>query len=111
MRYDVAFSRDSGAVDGQPLIFFHFHGLKIVNRWFFQPSEAGYDPMPRALRRSLYGGYLRELSRTESWMRERLPHTDIVKSASVRYAPHTFRDFLFWLRRGQLYPRVGFTPL
>ena len=111
MRFDVSLSGESGTVDGQPLIFFHFHGLKIVNRWFFQPSETGYDPMPRSLRRALYGGYLRELSRTESWIRARLPDADIVRSTSARYAPHTFRDFLFWLRRGQLYPRVGFIPL
>jgi hypothetical protein len=111
MRYGLSLSGTAGTVDGQPLIFFHFHGLKIVNRWFFQPSETAYDPMPRRLRRRLYGGYLRELTRTQSWLRAMLPGADIAKSASVRYAPHTFRDVLFWLRRGQLYARVGFIPL
>jgi hypothetical protein len=110
MRYDVLLAGDSGTVDGQPLIFFHFHGFKIVNRWFFQPSETG-DPMPRKLRRGLYGRYLRELSQTQSWLQAKLPGADIAKSVSVRYAPHTLRDIVFWLRRGRLHLRVGTIPL
>jgi hypothetical protein len=108
MRYDVSLSGESRTVDGQPLIFFHFHGLKIV-RWFFQPSEGGYDPMPRKLRRKLYGGYLRELSRTQSWLRAVVPGVDIASTAQLRSVggTYTFRDILFWLRRGQLYARVG----
>lgn len=108
VRHDIAIADGAPTVDGDRLIFFHFHGLKVVNRWFFQPSESGYDRMPRALLRHFYGGYLRDLSGTREWVRSRVPDAELSRSASVRYAQHTFRDTLYWLRRGELYTRPGF---
>src|SRR5205814_3398175 len=67
MRYRIAFDGHTGTVDGHPLVFFHFQGFKILNRWLFKPTAESYDPMPRGLRRKLYGGYLRELARTRRW--------------------------------------------
>ena len=106
-RFSIDVSGGGIRVDGEPLVFFHFHGLKLVNRWLVQPSEVGYDVMPWKLRRSLYGGYLRELGTTERWIRARLPYTSVAPAATVRYAPHTFRDTLAWLRRGDVYTRAG----
>jgi hypothetical protein len=98
---------EGATVDGAPLIFFHFHGLKIVNRWLFQPSETGYDVMPWGLRRHLYGGYLRAMSGARRWALSRVPGAGIARSASVRYARHTLRDTLGWLRRGHVYSRIA----
>ena len=109
--FRLARSGNDLTVDGEPLIFFHFHGLKIVNRFLFQPSDNGYDVMPWRLRRFLYGGYLRALSDTARWARDRVPESTIARSASVRYARHTVRDTLAWLMRGEVYSRAGSLPL
>lgn len=106
-RYRIERQGEGATVDGQPLIFFHFHGLKLVNRWLLQPSESGYPVMPWSLRRHFYEGYLRELAGTRAWIRGRLPDAAHGKSASARHAPHTFRDTLVWLRRGDVYTRLG----
>lgn len=49
-------------VDEQPLIFFHFHALKQVGQWLYNPGwiEYGIDPS-RVLRRRIYAPYLRTL--------------------------------------------------
>jgi len=47
-------------VDGVPLIFFHFHGLRRVASWLYDPDWTAYGVVPTAvLRRSVYRPYLR----------------------------------------------------
>jgi hypothetical protein len=84
MLYDLSFDGEKGTVDGHPLIFFHFQGFKILNRWLFRPTIESYDPMPRQLRRRLYGGYLRELGRTGRWVRSLVPDGDIGSTGHAR---------------------------
>jgi len=51
-------------VDEQPLLFFHFQGLKRVNRWMYNPHWSGYGLYPSwVLRRNIYAPYLKELFR------------------------------------------------
>ena len=111
MNYALVFDGTSGTVDGEPLIFFHFHGFKIVNRWLFEPGDAPYRKMPRKLRRQLYGGYLRALAKTRSWLRSTLPGREAATFGSVRYAAYNLHYTLYLLRHRQLWPRVGFIPL
>jgi hypothetical protein len=105
-RYRFEFSNGRGTVDGVPLIFYHFHGFKLANRWLYQPGEVGYDMMPARLRRPLYSAYLRELAATRRWLRKALPGFDASPSGSVRYPDHTFEDILAGLRRGELHLRT-----
>ncbi len=110
MRYNISLDGDSGRVDDDPLIFYHFHGMKLINRWLYQPSEAVYGQMPRRLRRWLYGGYLRELARTNLWIRETLPGS-VLGFGSIRSRPYSYREVVSRLRRGYLHPRPGFIAL
>jgi hypothetical protein len=55
---------DSNAVmvDDQVLIFFHFHGLKKVNGWLYDPCWKEYQIKPPAvLRKKIYALYIRTL--------------------------------------------------
>src|SRR5205823_10040223 len=36
MNYQICLQNGRVIVDGQPLIFYHFHGLKIINRWLYE---------------------------------------------------------------------------
>lgn len=49
-------------VDEQPLIFFHFHGLKRITRWLYNPHWSVYGDNPSmVLRRRIYAPYLQML--------------------------------------------------
>lgn len=61
-------SPDGGAVlvDGEPLIFFHFHALRQVTRWLYDPRWAAYGVRPSGvLRRRIYRPYLAALRAAE----------------------------------------------
>ena len=61
MRWDIDVERDLPLVDGQPLVFYHYHAFRSVGRWLYFDGLAGYGTMIRRVRRFLYGGYIREL--------------------------------------------------
>jgi hypothetical protein len=60
---------DMPRVDGIPLIFYHFHGLRVFSRRLYDTGLPLRPRMPRPLRRWLYDGYVRELRKTAAWIR------------------------------------------
>lgn len=49
-------------VADQPLVFFHFHGFKMVNDWLFDTNCGSYGAHPsRIVRTKIFGQYIREL--------------------------------------------------
>jgi hypothetical protein len=63
--------RDDVFVGPDPLIFFHFHGLKQIGRWLFDPAWKEYGIEPSAtLRRLVYLPYIRTLADVNrNWLR------------------------------------------
>jgi hypothetical protein len=56
-------------VDGQPLVFYHFHGLKQTGRWLYDPNLEFYEARAcSVLKREVYGPYIRELHDTIRWI-------------------------------------------
>jgi hypothetical protein len=54
-------------VDGRPLVFFHFHGLKQIGRWLYDPSWKEYGiSSSTVLRTMIYRPYIRVLRHFES---------------------------------------------
>lgn len=56
-------------VGGQPLLFFHFHGVKLFGPHVISNGLLDWGMMPWKLRRWLYSGYVRELRKTRAWVR------------------------------------------
>jgi hypothetical protein len=77
---------DSGRVwvDEQPLIFFHFAGLKKVNAWLYNDNLSGYGVRrSRSLVRSIYAPYIANLLNVS---RELLPFfRQVSLLGSIRY--------------------------
>jgi hypothetical protein len=88
-------------VDGQPLIFYHYHGLKIFNAWLYDPGTADYGHMPSTLRRQLYMPYIHALKDAERWLRERIPTIDPAYSG-IYSRGYGKKKFLKRLVQGQL---------
>src|SRR5215470_11380158 len=58
----LRFADDTVMVADQPLVFFHFHGLRQINDWLYAPNWEGYGVAPSmVLRRKIYADYIRAL--------------------------------------------------
>jgi hypothetical protein len=101
MNYTVRFQDDTITVDGDPLIFYHFQGVRMIGRRFFDPGVQRYGPMPSALRRRLYTPYVQSLLATEQWVRERLPSCDLI-SSQIYTRDYRLRTFLLRLVQGRI---------
>ena len=62
-------------VDGEPLIFYHFHRLKRLNRWFCDPglSQFRSGSITSEIRNWIYRPYLRALDETWNWVKTKAP--------------------------------------
>jgi hypothetical protein len=67
VNYSLRVEKGQILVDSQPLVFFHFHGLKQVRRWLYDSGLAGYEAHPGSvLRKQIYAPYIRELNEVKS---------------------------------------------
>jgi hypothetical protein len=48
-------------VNGQPLVFFHFHKLKILRSWLFRTGLDEFGAHLNSVSRRIYGGYINRL--------------------------------------------------
>lgn len=61
-KYRLHHDKSGILVDSQPLIFFHFHGLKMITNWLYDPSWIEYSvKSSTTLRKRIYGVYLKVL--------------------------------------------------
>lgn len=67
--YALQLSGGQVLVDGDRLVFFHFHGLQQVHRWLYDPHLKRYQVHADSLlRRHVYAPYIRELRDTHRWL-------------------------------------------
>lgn len=61
------------SVDGHPLTFFHFHGVKETRRWFITSQLVYTSPANKALRENVYKPYLKQLRRNQELVAAKTP--------------------------------------
>jgi len=61
--YKISNNDNNVLVDNQPLIFFHFHGLKKINNWLYDPNLSGYKlRLSYIIKHNIYEPYIDALS-------------------------------------------------
>ena len=71
-------------VAGQPLVFYHYHGVKLFGPRLISNGLSNWGLMPWRERRWLYAGYVRALRDTRAWLRERSGTTMPMRDRIIR---------------------------
>jgi len=72
-------------VDSQPLVFFHFHNFKQLDRWVYDPGLAGFGAQASpVVKRHIYAPYIRGLSNSARSLSGIVDRSRI-RLASIRY--------------------------
>lgn len=79
------------SVDGHPLTFFHFHGVKETRRWFITSQLVYASPANRALRDNVYNSYLKQLQTNQKLVGASIPDA----KSSVQRRGKGLRGLLF----------------
>lgn len=101
MNYRIEPKGAGGTVDGEPLIFYHFQGVKLITRRLYDPGTIAYGKMPASMRRWFYGGYLAALKETEYWLRGKIPRLELVPQG-ILARDYGWRKFADRLLQGQI---------
>lgn len=70
MNYHIRDDAGQIWVDNDPLIFYHFQGLKLLNPWLYDSGTLTYGLMPEHIHRLLYTPYLDGLHDASRWLRQ-----------------------------------------
>lgn len=107
-RYKIEIRDNAATVDGERLIFYHFHGFKFLNRWLYEPAADAdeYGLLPSPSRDWIYGSYVRALNETTRWARPMVPQVGLDFS-SVRSRKYGWRATASKMIRRQLVFGLG----
>jgi hypothetical protein len=106
MRYRIEPKAEPPLVDGGPLIFYHFQGVRAIRPGLWDIGLDTYGFMDPALRNRLYRRYIGELKSAEHVLRSRISGHRVWASSS-RYAGYTWREVVGKIRRGQVVVSLG----
>ncbi len=82
--YALCLSGGQVHVDGDRLVFFHFHGLQQLHRWLYNSHLKRYRVRADSLlRHHIYGPYIRELHQTHRWLSAH-PEQPQITAGSIR---------------------------
>lgn len=99
MNHAIAPGKGAPTVDGRPLVFFHYHGVKVIRRYLYDLGK-DHGPISRLNRRTVYQPYVRALKETERWLQKRVPGTT-VEYAHPRLKKYGVGGLIKRLYRGQ----------
>lgn len=105
MNYHIFIQGESATVDDQPLIFYHFHRLKMLN-WWLHDLGLDYGTMPSVLRRWLYAPYIRALKEAWQCVYRMAPKAD-PEYGNPRTPHYSSRTLIKRLFQGQILVTIG----
>ena len=82
--YPLKLQSGKVTVDNQPLVFYHFHGVKIFGPHFISNGLLDWGLMPLRLRYWFYGGYVRQIRATRNWLFKLTSVDILVKDVFIR---------------------------
>ena len=89
-------------VDGAPLIFYHFHALKVLTPRWISLGMARYGRMPGALAHFFYDRYLAALRESRDWLATQGVDVALTDTAHLRVGHSMLRTFVGALLLRQL---------
>lgn len=103
MRYEINIneSLNGASVDGQDLIFYHFHRLKLINSYLINHGMY-YGAMSWHLRRWFYGGYVKQLKETAKWINKSVTTKHYINYSDARGGVSLFRTILSGIKNRKL---------
>ena len=107
MRYRIDLAGRPPTVDGRPLVFYHFQGVKAIGPGLWDVALDRYQSaMDPAIRAWLYGGYVRKLQSAERILRSGSGDGS-ARALSIRLPRFTWREVIGRIRRGQVIVSLG----
>jgi hypothetical protein len=100
-RYRLDLRRVPPGVDGHPLVFYHFQGVKEIRPGMWDVALDRYGVNDRMLRSRLYRPYVRALRAAARLVRASRPITPL-RASSVREREYTLRQVVGRIRRRQV---------
>lgn len=68
--YPISMINNNLYINKQPIIFYHFHGVKILHTCFISNGLFDFGSMPRKFRNYLYITYINEIKNTQKWLNQ-----------------------------------------
>ncbi len=99
------------SVSGCRVVFYHFHGFKILGKRLIYHALGSYEKMDKAIIRWLYFGYVNELALTHQWLENNLGDISYIltssdqrkgRSAWVYFLNGVWKRQLLWLNKKDL---------
>ena len=88
-------------IDGTPLIFYHYHGFKVLNRWLFDTGVAKYGAMSAAVRAILYRPYIVEIKESYNMVKAIVPQSP-ARHSDARFGTRRWTKILKRMRSGDV---------
>ncbi len=83
--YAIQFRPNGIWVDDQALVFFHFHGLRQIKDWLYDPHLTIYKTrLSRTVKRGIYAPYIQALKEAEKLV----PHWSQSRVSNIRQLQH-----------------------
>ena len=98
-RHDIRIVNGTVMVDGDPLDFFHVHGLRRVGDWFVTAQSVYGAKLSPALRQGVYEPYVRALQKWDAVVSSKLPARATPAPRGVGLKGHVFRLYKNALNR------------
>jgi hypothetical protein len=106
MNYRIDLRTEPPTVDGRPLVFYHFQGVKEIRPGLWDIALDRYGPIEPTLRAWLYRGYIHELESVARALRSSLSGGR-AEGLSIRERRYTWRQVAGRIRRGQVMFSIG----